>query len=141
MAGAAAVRAALLGTLACGLAAAGCGPGAAGVMPSASVVSTVPSWENWFAVDSRAVLGVAGTASIEGYVYNKYGRGATDVRLLAQALDASGQVIDQRLQWLPGGIPQLGRAYFAITDLPAAPAYRVSVWSWDFVQTPGSRFP
>ncbi len=135
------MRAVLLAMLACVLATSGCGPGAAGVMPSASVTSTTPSWENWFTLDWRAERDVSGAARVDGYLYNTYGRAATDVRLLAQALDESGNVIAQRLQWVPGGVPQLGRAYFEIPGLPPAPEYRVSVWSFDFIQTPGGRFP
>jgi hypothetical protein len=51
---------------------------------------------------------------LDGYVYNSYGRPAENVQVLVQALDASGAVIDQRLAWVPGGVPQLSRASFEV---------------------------
>ena len=45
--------------------------------------------------------------------------------------DASGNVIGQRLEWLPEMIPALGRAYFEIPKMPPAAQYRVTVWSYD----------
>ena len=45
--------------------------------------------------------------------------------------DASGNVIGQRLEWLPEMIPALGRAYFEIPKMPPAAEYRVTVWSFD----------
>jgi hypothetical protein len=68
-------------------------------------------------------------------------RPAENVQVLVQALDASGAVIDQRLAWVPGGVPQLSRASFEVPRLPVADHYRVTVWSFDFVETPGRRIP
>jgi hypothetical protein len=64
---------------------------------------------------------------------NTYGAEASDVRVLAQALDASGTVIAQRITWV-GFVPTDSPQYFEIRGLPAATDYRVSVWSFEFRQ-------
>jgi len=55
---------------------------------------------------------------------------AEPLRLLAQALDASGAVVGQRIAWVPEGVGGYERAYFEIRHLPAAEHYRVSVWDY-----------
>jgi hypothetical protein len=55
-------------------------------------------------------------------VQSSYGEEAYDVRLLAQALDASGA---------------LGRRSFEIGALPAAAQCRVSVWAFTIEQGAG----
>ena len=52
-------------------------------------------------------------------------------------LDASGNVIGQRVEWLPEMIPALGRAYFEIPKMPPAAQYRVTVWSYDRLKGDG----
>jgi hypothetical protein len=111
-------------------------PGAcaeSGIRPSAEVTSTVPSWQNWFrlawAVDPES----GATRRITGYVYNEYGEAAYGVQLLTQALDKSGAVLHQRIEWA-GSIPPLSRSYFEVRNLPPAEQYRVSVWAFDFRQ-------
>jgi hypothetical protein len=60
---------------------------------------------------------------------------AEPLRLLAQALDASGAVVGQRISWVPGGVGGFQRAYFEISGLPQAERYRVSVWKYTFQQS------
>src|SRR5947207_3301674 len=91
--------------------------------PSASVTSLAPGAQHWFRVS--------------GYVESTLGEPANRVQLLAQALDASGNVIGQRLEWLPEMIPALGRAYFEIRKMPPAPQYRVTVWAYDRIKGGG----
>jgi len=114
---------------------AGCAA-APGLSPSASVTTTMQGWEHYFRIESTPTPKAGGT-EIEGYVHNKYGRPAT-VRLLGQALDASNNVVGQRIVWVPGGVPQLSRAYFKISGLPPADHYRVTVWSFDIIDTDSS---
>ena len=112
--------------------AAGCAGGATGMTPSASTTTTIVGWERWMGVDFTA-----GDRQIDGYVYSKYGTAITEVRLLAQALDASGNVVGQKLEWVPGIVPGLQRAYFRISGLPPAAHYRVSVWSFEIIESKG----
>ena len=109
-----------------------------GLAPSASVTTTMQGWEHYFRIEATETEKPGGAADIEGYVYNKYGRPAV-VRLLGQALDASNNVIGQKIVWVPGNVPQLSRAYFKINDLPPADQYRVTVWSFDIIATDSFR--
>src|SRR6266702_4126337 len=70
------------------IAVAGCAPGLA---PSADVTTITQGWERYFRIDATLTATARGT-EIDGYIYNLYGRPA-NVRLLAQALDASNNVV------------------------------------------------
>jgi hypothetical protein len=120
------------------LTAAGCA--GTGLAPSASVTTAVQGWERYFRLEWSGQATPAG-AAIDGYIYNTYGSPAANVRVLAQALDASDQVIAQRIEWVPGIVPNFSRSYFRIGPLPPAPQYRVTVWSFDIVETDRSGFP
>jgi hypothetical protein len=122
---------------------AGCatGGGSGGMSPSASVTTTTAGWEHYFKLDWAVEPSRDGSQKVSGYVHNQYGRAATRMQMLAQALDPQGNLVGQRLAWVPGTVPPLDRAYFAIDGLPAAEHYRVTVWSWDFIETPGRWFP
>jgi hypothetical protein len=115
--------------------AARCSGAAAGVTPSASVTTSVQGWEHWFRLDWEAMARPEGRR-IDGYIYNNYGTAAANVQILAQGVDGSGNVVGQKIAWVPGTVPALNRSYFQVTGLPAAPQYRVSVWAFDFVQSP-----
>ena len=106
----------------------------AGLTPSASVTTTVQGWERYFRLDWTGQATPGGMA-IDGYIYNTYGSPAANVQVLAQALDSADQVIAQRIEWVPGVVPNFSRSYFKIPVLPAAAAYRVTVWAFDIVET------
>ena len=118
------------------LAVAGCVGAHAGLAPSAAVTTTVLGWEQWFRVDWAAQAKPSGS-EIEGYVYNTYGQTAVNVRVLAQGLDPAGAIVDQKIEWVPGGVPALNRAHFRVAGLQQAQRYRVSVWAFDFLQGAG----
>lgn len=105
--------------------------------PSASVASLAPNAAQWFRIDWTAEPDRDGERRLQGYVVSALGEPANRVQLLAQALDASGNVIGQRLYWVPGVIPALGRVYFEIPKMPAAPQYRVTVWAYDRLKGTG----
>ena len=110
---------------------AGC---AAGVAPSASVNTAVQGWEHYFRLEWTPRPTANGTV-IDGYVHNTYGSSMSNVRLLAQALDPQNNLLGQRIEWVPGIVPNFNRSYFQIAGLPAADHYRVSVWSFDVIQS------
>ena len=112
----------------------------AGLAPSASVTTAVQGWERYFRLDWTGQA-TPGGMEIDGYIYNTYGSPAANVRVLAQALDPADQVIAQRIEWVPGVVPNFNRSYFKVGALPAAAAYRVTVWSFDIVDTDTPRFP
>ena len=106
----------------------------AALTPSASVTTAVQGWEHYFRLEWVPQPKPNGM-EIDGYVYNTYGSPAGNVRLLAQALDASGNVVAQRIEWVPGIVPNFSRSYFRIPALPPAQQYRVSVWSFDIIDS------
>ena len=53
--------------------------------------------------DARA--GQNGSTVISGYIYNDNPRPAIKVRLLAESLDGSGQVIDRAVGFVVGAVP------------------------------------
>ena len=117
----------------------GCVGATPAMAPSATVTTTVQGWENWFALDWATYAKPSGN-EIAGYVYNKYGQAAVNVRILAQGLDQNGALVDQKLAWVPGDVPPLNRAYFRVPGLPTAQQYRVTVWAFDFIQGAGDAF-
>ena len=60
---------------------------------------------------------------------------------MAQAVDASGAVVGQRIAFVPGGVGGLGRIYFEVPNLPAASTYRVSVYDFTWSQGTGDSRP
>jgi len=72
---------------------------------------------------------------VQGYIKTNWGLAATNLRLLVDALEPDGRLITQRLIWLGGQLTPGTRAYFE-TTMPSAPAYRVRVFAFDWVQSP-----
>ena len=107
----------------------------AALTPSASVTTAVQGWEHYFRLEWAPQPHPDGTL-IDGYVYNNYGAAMGNVRVLAQALDATNNVVAQRIEWVPGIVPALNRSYFRVPPLPPAHAYRVSVWAFDIIDAP-----
>jgi hypothetical protein len=99
--------------------------------PSAAVTTLAPGAQRWFTLTWTADPPRDGERRLRGYVENGLDEAVDKVQLLAQALDASGTVIGQRLQWVSGAIPARGHVYFDIPNLPPAAQYRVSVWAYD----------
>ena len=105
--------------------------------PSAAITTLMPDAPRWFRISWESVPERDGARRLRGYIDNTCGETVTRVQVLGQALDASGNVVGQRVEWLPGVIPSSGRAYFEIPRLPAADQYRVTVWAYDRVRGTG----
>ena len=108
--------------------------------PSATVTTAMPGSERFFRIDWEAAPDRADTRRLRGYVENTYGEAVARVQLLGQALDTSGAVVGQRLQWVHGAIPGFGRVYYEIPGMPAADNYRVTVWAYERIQSPNGGF-
>jgi hypothetical protein len=108
------------------------------LVPAGSPTTLVAGWEHHFTIDWTTEAEPGGSRRIVGHVSGQQGEGAEPVRLLGQALDASGAVVGQRIEWLVGGINGFQRAYFEIPHLPVAASYRVSVWEYTWRQSPGA---
>jgi hypothetical protein len=104
---------------------------------STAMTTLLPGWERYFTVDWTAGPEHGGVRRLDGYVYNRYGEYAADVRLLVQSLDASGRIVSQRVVWGPTGVGGFGRSYFDVRNLPAADHYQVSVWDYRLIQAAG----
>ena len=105
----------------------------AGPQPSETLTTLAPDAERWFKIDWDAVPRPDGTVRLEGFIRNTYGTAAR-VRLLAQALDAAGMVVGQKLWWLDT-VPGFGRVSYQIPGLPRADHYRVTVWSYTRIES------
>jgi hypothetical protein len=104
----------------------------AAITPSATVTTLSPDAERLFRLSWESVPEHDGThMRLRGYVENLYGEVAARVQLLAQALDTSGNIIDQKIEWLPGTVSSFGRAYYEIPNMRSANQYRVTVWAFD----------
>src|SRR5215510_8923727 len=140
-----AIRLGLLVGLIVALASA-CASAGAATPPSATRYDTatryntlMAGWEHHFKIDWTAAEQGPNARQVSGYVYNQNGEFATSLRVLAQALDSTGNVVGQRIGYVPGGVGGFGRAYFVVSNLPAADTYRVSVWDYTWFQAPKDR--
>ena len=102
--------------------------------PSATVTTLMPGSERFFRINWDVTPERGDTRRLSGYVENTYGEAAGRVQLLGQALDNSGTVVGQRLQWVHGAIPGFGRVYYEIPGMPPAEHYRVTVWAFERIQ-------
>ena len=116
-----------------------CGTVSSHLTPSASTTSLMAGWEYRFNLDWSVEPEKGDARRIRGHISSQHGEYAEPVRLLVQALDSSGNVVSQRLAWVPGGVGGFGRGYFEIPHLPPADHYRVTVWDYTFLQSDGVR--
>ena len=75
----------------------------------------------------------SGRPVISGYLYNDNGRAAKNVILLVETLDASGQVVERTIGFVPSVVPVFDRTYFEVSLKAAGAGYRISVtlFQWD----------
>lgn len=89
-------------------------------------------------IDSRLTLewqaenGRGGRPVITGYLYNSYDRSAINVRLLAETLDGTGQVIGRAIGFIPGQVPLKNRSFFSVPLQQSGASYRVSVTNFEW---------
>jgi hypothetical protein len=95
----------------------------------------VLGWERIFKVDWQATEG-KGAPVLQGYLVNDSPYIVTKVQILVEGLDQSGNVVGQRLAWVPGTLTPFSRAYFSAAAPQAAPAYRVRVFAFDRIEAP-----
>ena len=100
--------------------------------------SLSPGWQSKFSVEWKVAPSVNGTSRLDGRVPSHWGQYASPLRVLGMAGDSSRKVVAQRIAWVPGGVPGFTSAYFEIDHLPAAPAYRVTVWDYTILEAPGA---
>ena len=94
----------------------------------------VVGWEQYFAV-TWETFERGGRPHLRGDVANRYGTPAGRVQLLVESLDTSGQIVEQRVEWLGGDMGPFSRRYFEVPAPRSASSYRVRVYAFDFIQT------
>ena len=95
----------------------------------------VPGWESKFTLDFKVDHAEDGTSRVYGRIYSHYGQHASPFRVLGMAVDSSGKVIGQRIEWVPGGVPGFTQVYFEIGHLAVAASYKVTVWDYTLIET------
>jgi len=78
--------------------------------------------------------------TMTGTLTNTYGSPMANIQLLAQALDAENKVLAQKIVWFGRHLEPFGSSYFEIAGLPVAQNYKVSVWSFDVIQSDSPRW-
>ena len=113
-----------------------CATGGDQLAPSASFTTLMPGWESKFSVEWK-VTPQGGAQLLFGRVSSHYGQYADPVWLLGQALDASENVVGQRVERVPGGVPGFNSTYYEINRMAAADHYKVTVWAYSFIDERG----
>jgi len=104
----------------------------AALTPSATVTTLAPDADRWFNISWEPTPERDGAhVRLSGYLGNTYGEPVGRVQLLAQALDPSGGVVDQKIASIPFAVPAFDRVYYEIPNVLAASQYRVTVWAYE----------
>jgi len=82
-----------------------------------------------------------GRPTVHGTIGNEWGFPARRVQILVESLDASGRVLAQRVAWLGADLMPGTSAWFEERVPAPAPAYRVRVFAWDWVQSASADMP
>ena len=98
----------------------------------APALSAASSIDPRIRLDWEVGTGRAGRPVIRGYVYNDYGRPASDVHLLVETLDGSGAVIARNIGFVRDVVHLYDRSYFEVPLKVSSVSYRVSVTSLDW---------
>jgi hypothetical protein len=100
--------------------------------------SLAPGWQSKFSVAWEVAPSQDGTSRLYGRITSHWGQYASPFRVLSMAVDSSGKVVGQRIEWVPGGVPGFSSVYFEIDHLPVAASYRVTVWDYTILEAPGA---
>ncbi|MGH7314116.1 MAG: hypothetical protein ACREJV_13150 [Candidatus Rokuibacteriota bacterium] len=100
----------------------------------------VAGWEQFFKLDWQ--VGDRGQqAVVWGHLLNDWGDPAAQIQLLVEGLDASGDVVGQKVAWFGSTLTPGMRGYFEVPVPWQAPTYRVSVFAFTWIQAGGDAFP
>jgi hypothetical protein len=105
--------------------------GEASGVAGAQNFATAPA-QQFFRVESQSARSKGDRLVLRGYVYNLSPYDVGNLRLGVEGLDASGGATGAASTgWVDGDIPKNGRRYFEVRVASPAPAYRVTVQSFD----------
>ena len=119
------------------LTAVGCGTAGSPMSPS-TPTTLMAGWERKFTLEWTVAREPNDARRVRGYVSSQFGQNVEPMRVLALALDPSGAVVGSRVEFVPGGVPALGRRYFEVPDLPLADHYLVTVWDYTILESPST---
>jgi hypothetical protein len=105
--------------------------------PSGPLEPLVSGWEQHATIEFQAEPRGDGSV-VWGYLQTGSPYTFHRIRVLVDALDASNQVIAQRVVWVPGTLAWPSRLYFE-APMPPAERYRVRVFSWDRLEADRGR--
>src|SRR5215470_19030315 len=111
--------------------------GADQTSPNTAFTTLMPGWESKFSVEWNVQPAADGSRLVYGRVMSRYGQYAEPFTLLGQALDSTDTLVDQRVQRVPGGVPGFTTTYFQFVRMAAADHYKVTVWSYSFIEERG----
>lgn len=114
--------------------------GSSSSAPAPRYEPLVRGWEQFFRITWEP-FERRGRPYLGGDIFNDGGLAAMRAQLLVEALDPSGNVVKQTVQWVGHSIPPGSRVYFEVPAPQAAPAYRVSVFAFDWLQTASLEAP
>jgi hypothetical protein len=101
--------------------------------------SLAPGWDRFFDMSWQAGERW-GRPVVSGRILNRYGDYATRVQLLVDGLDDTGAVVGQQVAWLFGEVPPHSSVWFEVPAPGRFPHYRVSIFAFDWLQTPKDGF-
>jgi hypothetical protein len=103
-----------------------------GAAPAHAESSTQVGNAGTITLDWQATQDKAGRPLIVGHVVTKGGKASYCIpRLLVETLNAQGQVVAERMGFVPGTVGPYDNVYFEEPIRVPGPAYRVSIASWD----------
>jgi hypothetical protein len=111
--------------------------GADQAAPNTAFTTLMPGWESKFSVEWNSQPAADGSRLVYGRVTSHWGQYAEPFTLLGQALDSTDKLVDQRVQRVPGGVPGFTTTYFEFVRMAAADHYKVTVWSYSFIEERG----
>ena len=99
--------------------------------PAATPLSPlVVDWSSYFSLDWQTAQ-VQGRTVIRGTIRNTSNYRARRIQLLIEGLDASGMIVNQRVEWLGSDLMPGSHIYFESPISGPAASYRLSVFAFD----------
>jgi len=89
----------------------------------------VVDWPQYFRIESESSA-QGGRTVVKGSVWNTANWSTKRIQLLVDAVDAGGQVVNQKVIWLGVDLAPGTHAAFEV-PMPTSPAYRVSVFAFE----------
>ena len=94
--------------------------------------------QSGFALDPDRFFGLEwgggerrGHPNVNGYIVNNYRVRAANMRLMVEALDPAGKVVEKTSGFV-ADVPPGARVYFEVPVKQKTPRYRVTITGWDW---------